>query len=110
MENIRLQKYFTDCGVLSRRAAEEEIKAGRVKVNGLVAQLGDKIDPENDVVEYKGKRIEPTKGSDFVYILLNIDICDLKTLGVTHEVRNKFVGYLAFIPRDSGKCVTCPVR
>ena len=71
MENIRLQKYFTDCGVLSRRAAEEEIKAGRVKVNGIVAQLGDKIDPEKDVVEYKGKRIEPTKGSDFVYILLN---------------------------------------
>ena len=71
MENIRLQKYFTDCGVLSRRAAEEEIKAGKVKVNGIVAQLGDKIDPENDVVEYKGKRIEPTKGSDFVYILLN---------------------------------------
>ena len=32
MENIRLQKYFTDCGILSRRAAEEEIKAGKVKV------------------------------------------------------------------------------
>ena len=71
MEKIRLQKYFTDCGVLSRRAAEDEIKAGKVKVNGICAELGDKIDPETDVVEYKGKRIMPRSTSNFVYILLN---------------------------------------
>ena len=71
MEKIRLQKFFTDCGVLSRRAAEEEIKAGKVRVNGIVAALGDKIDPECDVVEYHGKRIMPRKASNFVYILLN---------------------------------------
>ena len=71
MEQVRLQKYFTDCGVLSRRAAEEEIKAGRVKVNGISAKLGDKIDPEIDVVEYKGKRILPRKDDKYVYILLN---------------------------------------
>ena len=71
MEKIRLQKYFTDCGVLSRRAAEEEIKAGKVKVNGIRAELGDKIDPELAVVEYKGKRIMPRKEDKMVYILLN---------------------------------------
>ena len=71
MEKIRLQKYFTDCGVLSRRAAEDEIKAGKVKVNGICAELGDKIDPKNDIVEYKGKRIMPRSASNFVYILLN---------------------------------------
>ena len=71
MEKIRLQKYFTDCGVLSRRAAEEEIKLGKVKVNGLVAELGDKVDPEIDVIEYKGKRIMPRKNEKMVYILLN---------------------------------------
>lgn len=71
MEKIRLQKYFTDCGVLSRRAAEDEIKAGKVKVNGICAELGDKIDPENDIVEYKGRRIMPRSASNFVYILLN---------------------------------------
>ena len=71
MEKIRLQKYFTDCGVLSRRAAEDEIKAGKVKVNGICAELGDKIDPETDVVEYKGRRIMPRSTSNFVYILLN---------------------------------------
>ena len=71
MEKIRLQKYFTDCGVLSRRAAEDEIKAGKVKVNGICAELGDKIDPETDIVEYKGRRIMPRSTSNFVYILLN---------------------------------------
>lgn len=71
MEKIRLQKFFTDCGVLSRRAAEEEIKAGRVKVNGETAELGTKIDPEVDIVEYRGKRIMPRSASNFVYILLN---------------------------------------
>lgn len=83
MEKIRLQKYFTDCGVLSRRAAEEEIKAGKVKVNGIQAELGDKIDPETDVVEYKGRRILPQKDEKRVYILLN------KPCGVVTSARDE---------------------
>ena len=71
MEEIRLQKLFTDCGILSRRAAEEEIKAGRVTVNGSVAQLGQKICPDTDIVVYKGKRISLPESKNFVYILLN---------------------------------------
>ena len=70
MELIKLQKYFSDCGILSRRAAEEEIKKGAVKVNGSVADLGMRIDPEHDVVEYKGRRIE-NKGEEKIYVLLN---------------------------------------
>ena len=45
MEEIRLQKYISDCGVMSRRAAEAEIAAGHVKVNGKIAEIGKKIDP-----------------------------------------------------------------
>ena len=71
MEKIRLQKYFTDCGVLSRRAAEEEIKKGRVKVNGVVAELGQKITPGTDLVEYAGKRIMPPKKTAKVYLMLH---------------------------------------
>ena len=70
MELIKLQKYFSDCGILSRRAAEEEIKKGAVKVNGSPAELGMRIDPEHDVVEYKGRRIE-NKGEEKIYVLLN---------------------------------------
>ena len=70
MELIKLQKYFSDCGILSRRAAEEEIKKGAVKVNGSPAELGMRIDPEHDVVEYKGRRVEST-GDEKIYVLLN---------------------------------------
>ncbi len=68
---MRLQKFFSDCGVLSRRAAEAEIAAGRVKVNGTVAQIGDSIDPETDIVEYRGKRIQPRINEKRRYIMLN---------------------------------------
>lgn len=70
MEPIRLQKFFTDCGVLSRRAAEEEIRRGAVKVNGAIAEIGCKIDPDIDVVEYRGKVVTHTSTSHH-YILLN---------------------------------------
>ena len=68
---MRLQKFFSDCGVLSRRAAEAEIAAGKVKVNGTVAQIGDSINPEVDIVEYKGKRILPRASEKRHYIMLN---------------------------------------
>ena len=70
-ELIRLQKYFTDCGVLSRRAAEAEIAAGRVTVNGAVAQLGDRVDPDCDVVEFRGKRILPRRSKSYLYLMLH---------------------------------------
>ena len=70
METVKLQKYFSDCAVMSRRAAEEEIKNGKVTVNGEVAALGLRIDPESDVVIYKGKRIL-LKSEEKTYVLLN---------------------------------------
>ena len=70
MEKIRLQKYFTDCGVLSRRAAEKEIEEGRVKVNGHPATLGTKIDPATDLVLWQGKPVLKTS-TEHHYIALN---------------------------------------
>lgn len=70
METVKLQKYFSDCGIMSRRAAEEEIKKGKVTVNGAIATLGDRIDPARDEVIYKGKRVLPPK-KDKTYVLLN---------------------------------------
>ena len=68
---MRLQKFFSDCGILSRRAAEAEITAGKVTVNGKVAQLGDRVDPETDIIEYNGKRLQPRMDKPHVYIMLN---------------------------------------
>ncbi|MBQ3064160.1 MAG: rRNA pseudouridine synthase [Clostridia bacterium] len=70
MESVRLQKYFTDCGVLSRRAAEAEIAAGRVTVNGAVATIGLRVTPGVDRVLWKGREIAPTADKKY-YILLN---------------------------------------
>ena len=70
MALIRLQKYFTDCGVMSRRAAEEEIKSGKVTVNGHIAELGERIDPKTDEVIWRGKAIKPTN-NEKICIMLN---------------------------------------
>ena len=70
-EPIRLQKFFTDCGILSRRTAEAEIAAGHVRVNGAVATLGDKIDPDTDRVEYRGKLIRPRATRAHTYLMLH---------------------------------------
>ena len=89
MEKIRLQKYMADAGIMSRRAAEEEIKNGNVSINGHVAELGAKIDPRNDVVSYRGKRIRFEK-KEYTYIMMN-----------------KPRGYLCSTTDDRGrKCVT----
>lgn len=71
MEEMRLQKFLANEGVCSRRKAEEHILAGDVKVNGqVVTELGKKVIPEKDKVEFKGKLVELVNKKK-VYILLN---------------------------------------
>lgn len=71
MEEVRLQKFLANEGVCSRRKAEEHILAGDVKVNGkVVTELGKKVIPEKDKVEFKGKLVELVNEKK-VYILLN---------------------------------------
>lgn len=65
----RLQKIISASGLMSRRAAEECITAGRVSVNGVLAVLGDKADPEIDVILLDGKALP--SGGDKLYIMLN---------------------------------------
>ena len=83
MESIRLQKYLTDCGVLSRRAAEKEITAGTITVNGQPAVLGMKVTPGEDEVRWKGRVIEARVFSEehpHTYILLNKPIGYVTTM------------------------------
>ena len=71
MEEIRLQKYLANNGIASRRKCEELIIQGRVKVNGeVVTELGTKINPDKDIIEYNGKTIKNTN-TEHTYILLN---------------------------------------
>ena len=83
MEKIRLQKFMADCGIASRRKCEEYIESGRVYVNGTKASLGDKVDPENDNVEFDGNKIEITR-KEYTYILLN------KPIGYVTTAKDQF--------------------
>ena len=56
--SIRLQKYMSECGVASRRKSEEFIAQGKVKVNGRVARIGDKINPQKDLVTLNGEKLK----------------------------------------------------
>ena len=68
---VRLQKYIADCGITSRRKAEDLITCGRVKVNGItVTLLGTKISPEKDTVEVDGS-LADHRSVEKVYILLH---------------------------------------
>ena len=71
MEPIRISKYFTDCGVLSRRAADAAIEAGEVKVNGTPAVTGQKITPGVDEVVWRGRKITMPSTAQKITIMLN---------------------------------------
>lgn len=66
----RLQKILARAGIASRRKAEELIEQGLVTVNGRVAAIGDKADPERDAIKVEGRRVQPHKG-EYHYLLLN---------------------------------------
>lgn len=65
---VRLQKYLSECGIASRRKAEDLIMAGKVKVNGKPASIGDKIDPKNDTVVVAGKKVKKTKKNTYIML------------------------------------------
>ena len=70
LPEIRIQKIIASSGAASRREAEDWIREGRVRVNGRVATLGEKADPEKDSIKVDEKRIRPATGPK-TYILLN---------------------------------------
>ena len=65
----RIQKIISARGVASRRHAEELMAAGRVTCNGQICNLGDKADPDLDLIAVDGKPIPGVTGN--VYIVLN---------------------------------------
>ena len=67
---VRLNKYLSSSGVTSRRKADEFISAGRIRVNGrVVKELGTKVDPSKDKVEFDGRGV--SRRTNLVYILMN---------------------------------------
>ena len=70
MEKIRIQKYLSDAGVASRRAAEAAVAEGKVTVNGRVCATGQKVG-DDDVIVYCGRRVTRAYNKKKIYIMLN---------------------------------------
>ena len=66
---MRINRFLALCKVASRRKSEELITSGKIKINGRAAVLSDEVDPENDIVEYNGKKL--VVPSSYDYFLLN---------------------------------------
>ncbi len=67
-KDTRLQKMLADCGVASRRKAEEIIAAGRVAVNGVRASIGDKVDVRKDRVTVDGELVRPVEEKLYIMV------------------------------------------
>ena len=69
-EEIRIHKYLSEQGIMSRRGAEEAIKRGKITVNGEKASVGQKIVPEIDEIMVDGVIITQKTGNKKIYIML----------------------------------------
>ena len=78
----RLQKILSQWGIASRRQAERLIVDGRVRLNGAIAQLGQKANPAIDIIQVDGRSIEQFNRPTAIYLLLN------KPLGVISTCRD----------------------
>ena len=67
----RIQKVMAEQGLCSRRAAEQIILEGRVKLNGHPVRLGDKMDVNRDVLMIDGERIRLVKKQEYHYLMLH---------------------------------------
>ena len=70
MEELRIQKYLSEQGIMSRRSAEDAITRGKVTVNGEKAVPGQKIVPEIDEIIVNGILIKHNNQSKKIYIML----------------------------------------
>ena len=70
MAEERIQKIMAEQGLCSRRAAEQIIAEGRVKVNGHPVKVGDKMDPNRDVLHVDDERIYIQKNQQLYYLAL----------------------------------------
>ncbi|MFN6463665.1 MAG: pseudouridine synthase [Nostoc sp. DedVER02] len=67
----RLQKIIAQWGIASRREAEEMIRHSRVQINGVLAHLGQKVDPQKDAIAIDGKTISEKQRPALIYLLLH---------------------------------------
>lgn len=82
---MRINKFLSEAGICSRRGADKWIEAGRIKINGVKAELGSKVS-ESDVVEVDNKLVTLNTDKGYVYIKLN------KPRGITSTTERHIKG------------------
>lgn len=70
MRDVRIQKVLAEQGVCSRRAAEQLIREGRVKLNGRPVTVGDKMDTVKDLLTVDGQKVFVPKKSEKYYYMM----------------------------------------
>ncbi|MCJ2163828.1 MULTISPECIES: pseudouridine synthase [unclassified Pseudodesulfovibrio] len=105
-ESIRLNKFIAQCGITSRRGADDLVFSGQVKVNGIIADSpGIKVDPDNDTVTVKGKTIAlPGKGRELTIVLHK----PVETVTTVNDPQGRKT-VLDFLPNDIKKLRPFPV-
>ncbi len=69
-KKIRIQKVLSENGIMSRREAEKYILKNKIKINGHVAKIGDRIDPQKDVVHFGANKLDLKSGHENIYIIM----------------------------------------
>jgi 23S rRNA pseudouridine2605 synthase len=93
---VRLNRYLSMCGITSRRKADQVVREGKVRINGLVIkELGYRVDTENDTVEINGRVIKPERKR---YIVLNKPPLYLTTLRQGKEDKKTILELIKDIP------------
>jgi 23S rRNA pseudouridine2604 synthase len=90
---IRINKYLSEVGFCSRRAADKLIEERRVTINGLVPEMGTKVQP-GDVVKVDGKLLRPTEEKP-VYIAFNKPVGIVCTTDTKGE-KNNIIDYIGY--------------
>ena len=93
---VRINKYLSEVGYCSRRAADQLIEEGRVTINGKVPEMGTKI-KKGDEVRVDGKLITEPK-HDHVYIAFNKPIGIVCTTDTSKE-KNNIIDYIGYPTR-----------
>lgn len=96
----RIQKVLSEQGYCSRRAAEQIIREGRVKLNGRPVKLGDKMDIAHDILTVDGERIHMQKRRNMVYLMLHKPRGYVTTMDDPHADKT-----VAALVRDVGERV-----